>query len=158
MSKPLSGLLSQMSAPARTAAEARKAELLRDRPFAFIRAALGLLQGRVAEALGVSQVAISKLESRGDFHLSTLATFVRATGGQLKIRADYAGRSFSIVEADVGTKKPRFRVEDVLEDVSYQTAAPGWTTAGRVSMRSVTPKFVVAANDHQYADYACGAA
>lgn len=159
MSKPLSGLLSKMSAPARAAAEARKQELLRDRPFAFIRSALGLLQGRVAERLGVSQVAISKLEARGDFHLSTLASFIKATGGQLKIRADYPGCSFALVEVDGDWKKPRFRVDDAVGDALYQdSVASAWTSAGRVYMRTASARFVSSANDHQYVAYGCGVA
>ncbi len=50
-----------------------------------IRKALGLTQAQLAGELSMSQVNISKLENRKDFHLSTLRKYVEALGCELHI-------------------------------------------------------------------------
>ncbi len=55
---------------------------------AALRKARQLTQVQVAEALGISQGDVSKLEQRTDVLLSTLARFVEATGGRLRVVAD----------------------------------------------------------------------
>ena len=46
-----------------------------------LRERCGMSQAAVASAMGVDQAEISRLERRGDTHLSTLARFVGAVGG-----------------------------------------------------------------------------
>ena len=46
-------------------------------------------QAALAEKLGVSQAAISKLENSGDPKISTLAAYIEALGGRLKISAEF---------------------------------------------------------------------
>jgi DNA-binding XRE family transcriptional regulator len=61
----------------------------KERRLADLRKAIGLTQQQVAAELGVSQPEVSKLESRDTYLLETLARFVAATGGRLRIIAEY---------------------------------------------------------------------
>ena len=45
-----------------------------------------MTQTKMAEALGVNQGEVSKIEHRTDIYLSTLAGYVGALGGKLEIR------------------------------------------------------------------------
>lgn len=54
---------------------------------AELRQALGMSQEEVAKRAGVGQANISRIESRGDLKVSTLARIVEALGGSLSIRA-----------------------------------------------------------------------
>ena len=65
----------------------RKEELLADIPLEQLRAARQLTQTNLAQVLGVSQSAVSKLEKRADMYLSTLRSYIKAMGGQLEIQA-----------------------------------------------------------------------
>lgn len=53
-------------------------------------------QAEMAAALGTSQAAISKLEGRGDFLLSTLLSYVEALGGKASVKIDVEAGSFTI--------------------------------------------------------------
>ena len=48
-----------------------------------------LTQAEVAEAMGVSQQRVSAIESGGVAELATLADYIRALGGELKVIADF---------------------------------------------------------------------
>ena len=63
--------------------DARKATL------GELRRALGLTQAQLAEMLDLGQGDISRLERRRNLYLNTLARFVEATGGHLRITAVY---------------------------------------------------------------------
>ncbi len=52
---------------------------------AELRTFLGLTQAELAERIGVKQANISRIESREDIRLSTLATLVKAMGGHMTI-------------------------------------------------------------------------
>ena len=54
-----------------------------------LRKALRLTQVQIAAELGVNQPEISKLENRETFMVDTLARFVAATGGRLRLIAEY---------------------------------------------------------------------
>jgi DNA-binding XRE family transcriptional regulator len=54
-----------------------------------MRRAAGLTQADVAEAMGVSQQRVSAIESGAVAELSTLADYIRALGGELKVIADF---------------------------------------------------------------------
>lgn len=56
---------------------------------AELRQFLGLSQGELAERTGVRQANISRIESRGDLKVSTLAKLVAAMGASLSIRARF---------------------------------------------------------------------
>jgi len=54
-----------------------------------LRRALGLTQAQLAEMLDLGQGDVSRLERRRNLYLNTLARFVEATGGHLRITAVY---------------------------------------------------------------------
>jgi predicted transcriptional regulator len=58
-----------------------------------LRAALDVTQVQLANRLKVTQTAISRLESRKNWHLSTLSEYVEKLGGHLEIRAVFPERS-----------------------------------------------------------------
>ncbi len=68
-----------------------------------LRRAQELTQATVAEALGMTQSELSKVERRDDLRWSTLRRFVEATGGELHLIATYPGRS------PVELRTPNFR-------------------------------------------------
>jgi DNA-binding XRE family transcriptional regulator len=49
----------------------------------------GLTQAEVGEAMGVSQQRVSAIESGAVAELATLADYIRALGGELKVIADF---------------------------------------------------------------------
>ena len=56
---------------------------------AKVRKLRALAQATVAEAMGMDQSEISRLERRTDLLLSTLRRFVNATGGEIHLVASY---------------------------------------------------------------------
>lgn len=57
-----------------------------------LRKSLELTQLTVAEAMGMSQSELSRVERRDDIFLSTLGRFVSATGGRLTLTVEYEDR------------------------------------------------------------------
>jgi hypothetical protein len=70
---------------------------------AKVRKLRALAQATVAEAMGMDQSEISRLERRTDLLLSTLRRFVHATGGELRLVASYPDGD---VELLVGSSLP----------------------------------------------------
>ena len=66
---------------------------------AEVRKQLGLTQTTVAKAMGVSQSALSQLESQNDLQLSTHSRLVKALGGELDLIARFGDRSIMLAEA-----------------------------------------------------------
>lgn len=60
----------------------------------------GLTQVELAEVLQVTQAAVSKAESRGDMHLSSLADYVKAMGGELELVATFQNQKILISQFD----------------------------------------------------------
>jgi DNA-binding XRE family transcriptional regulator len=89
MAKKFRDLVAQMpeERQARIAAETRR--LIDEMPLQELRRALDLTQQQVAAALGINQVAVSKMESQTDMYVSTLRRFVEAMGGELRIVARF---------------------------------------------------------------------
>src|SRR5437660_4117501 len=76
--------------------EKRVRQSLASMPLDEIRKARQMTQAKLAEALGVNQGEISKIEHRTDIYISTLAGYVEALGGKLEIRAVFRGREMRI--------------------------------------------------------------
>ena len=57
-----------------------------------LRLALSLTQERMAETLGVGQDSISRLEKRSDLLISTLGSYVKGMGGELRLVAEFPDR------------------------------------------------------------------
>jgi DNA-binding XRE family transcriptional regulator len=64
-----------------------------------VRKQLGFTQTSVAKAMGVSQSALSQMESQDDLQLSTLRRLVKALGGELDIVARFGERSIVLVDS-----------------------------------------------------------
>lgn len=68
---------------------ARKFSELRAKMSPAARAASELTQENLASVLRVKQSEISKIERRTDMYLSALASYVKAMGGTLELRAAF---------------------------------------------------------------------
>lgn len=79
----------RMAPDARARADAKTREMLASMPLDELRTARELTQENLAEALGMTQAAVSKMERRTDMYISTLAKFIEAMGGKLEIRASF---------------------------------------------------------------------
>ena len=92
-----------MANPAAAAAEARQyAEITnRVQTLRAIRQARGLTQQQISAQLDISQAEVSRMERRNNLHLATLARFIRATGGRLRITAVFDDRETEISIGDI---------------------------------------------------------
>jgi transcriptional regulator with XRE-family HTH domain len=70
-------------------AAARTRELLGELLLSEIRKLAGKSQREVAEALGIKQPSLSKLEKQSDMQISTLRRIVSALGGELEVVAKF---------------------------------------------------------------------
>jgi DNA-binding XRE family transcriptional regulator len=95
MAKKLDDVLSALPAKRQTKIIARAAELatLRD-----LRIAASQTQADMAQALGVRQDTISRLEQRSDMLLSTMRRYVEAMGGQLDLVVKFPNRPSVVIE------------------------------------------------------------
>jgi DNA-binding transcriptional regulator YiaG len=82
-------LRAKMSPEARARSEAKTREMIAEMPLHELRQAKHLTQMHLAELLGVKQASISKMESRTDMYVGTLARVIEAMGGELEIRARF---------------------------------------------------------------------
>jgi transcriptional regulator with XRE-family HTH domain len=73
----------------RQRAAARTQELLGELLLSEIREMAGKSQSQVAEALGIKQPSLSKLEKQSDMQISTLRRIVNALGGELEVIARF---------------------------------------------------------------------
>jgi DNA-binding XRE family transcriptional regulator len=87
----------------RTHALAEEELTLRD-----LRQAHELTQERMASLLGVKQESISRIERRTDLLLSTLASYIEAMGGHLKLVAEFPNRNLVVIKtlADIEGPAP----------------------------------------------------
>ncbi len=65
----------------------RTRELLTEVFLSELRAMSGKSQRQLAQALGIKQPSLSKLENQDDMQISTLARIVETLGGELRIMA-----------------------------------------------------------------------
>lgn len=63
-----------------------------------LRQAQDLTQVQLAETLGVQQATVAKYEKQTDLLLSTLARYVSALGGTLKLTVEFPGRPPVLIE------------------------------------------------------------
>jgi len=96
MARKFSELTQDFSSERRERIETKKGALREDMELAELRQALSLTQSTLADALGVQQAEISKIENRTDVFVSTLRRFIQAMGGELEIRAVFPDRSVTI--------------------------------------------------------------
>lgn len=89
---------------ARAVAAAREALTDADREYAMglgaLRQALGLTQVELAKRLEVTQGNVAQIEKRGDLLVSTLASYLHAIGGEVRIVVQFPGGHAIEVELD----------------------------------------------------------
>ena len=90
MAITLSDKMKKLPAARRKKVEARAAELIAEEmSLRELRQAHRLTQIRMAEALGIGQEGVSRLEKRTDLLIPTLRSYVEAMGGSLSIIAKF---------------------------------------------------------------------
>ena len=89
MARKFSELRAKMSPAARAQSEREFRQMVEEMPLRSLRAARELTQEKLAKVLRVKQSEVSKIERRTDMYLSTLASYVKAMGGTLEIRAAF---------------------------------------------------------------------
>ncbi|GHU71192.1 transcriptional regulator [Spirochaetia bacterium] len=89
MAKKFSTLFEKMSPEAQQEVNLEAQKILESMPLNELRQARGLSQEMLAEALGIQQPAIAKMERRTDMYISTLRSHIKAMGGELEITAHF---------------------------------------------------------------------
>jgi DNA-binding XRE family transcriptional regulator len=87
MARKFKELEEKMPAEARARVKARANKLLQEMALDELRAAREMTQTSLARILEVGQSEVSKIENRTDMYISTLASYVKAMGGDLEICA-----------------------------------------------------------------------
>jgi transcriptional regulator with XRE-family HTH domain len=80
----------------RDRAATRTRELLGELLLSEIRERAGKSQRQVADALGIKQPSLSKLENQSDMQISTLRRIVNALGGELEVSARFPAGTVKI--------------------------------------------------------------
>ena len=91
MPKSLNEVIAALPPESQEKIERRARELVRQTSLRNLRKALGITQKQLAEALKVSQAAVSKQERRKEIQVSTLHEVVEAMGGHVEIFARFPG-------------------------------------------------------------------
>lgn len=78
------------------AAKAKAKDIMAEMLLVEIRKEVGLTQEHLADALGIKQPSLSKLESQDDMQISTLQRLIQALGGQLELIAHMPGGDIRI--------------------------------------------------------------
>ncbi|AFZ26955.1 Helix-turn-helix protein [Cylindrospermum stagnale PCC 7417] len=96
----LSDIMAKLPPARRAKIEARTQELIAENmTLQDIRKAKKLTQESMAEILGIRQDSVSRMEKRADLLLSTLRSYVKAMGGELKLVAEFPDRPPVIISA-----------------------------------------------------------
>ncbi|KVN93468.1 helix-turn-helix domain-containing protein [Burkholderia ubonensis] len=95
MAKKLDDVMAELPAARRAKIERRAQELasLKD-----LRQAVEKTQVDLAQALGVGQDTISRLEQRSDMLLSTLRRYIEGMGGKLELVAQFPNRPPVVID------------------------------------------------------------
>jgi transcriptional regulator with XRE-family HTH domain len=89
----LKNRLSKLPAARRKKIEKRANDLIaQEMTLRDLRKALELTQADIASKLHMNQEAVSRLERRSDLLLSTLVSYIKAMGGELKLTAKFPNR------------------------------------------------------------------
>lgn len=93
MGSTLQEKIDQLTPEQKAEVEARADELiLEELSLRALRKGLKRTQTDVAEALGIGQDTVSRLESRCNIMVSTLDRYIRAIGGEVSIVAEFPDR------------------------------------------------------------------
>ena len=93
MGRTLDEVMAGLSEERRSAIEAKAGELLQEvEGLRALRVLAERSQEQLADALGIKQPSVHKIERQADLYLSTLRRFVEAAGGTLELRVNLPGR------------------------------------------------------------------
>ena len=93
MGRSHSEIMASLPAVRRRRIEARTQELVAEvEGLKALRQLTERSQEQMAEALGVKQPSVHKMERQTDLYLSTLRRFVEAAGGTLELRVELPGK------------------------------------------------------------------
>jgi transcriptional regulator with XRE-family HTH domain len=93
MAKAFDRLTKTWSAERLARVDARAKQLIAEEmTLRDLRKALALSEQHLAKTLGIGQEHVSRLERKSDMLLSTLASYVRAMGGDLRLLAEFPDR------------------------------------------------------------------
>ena len=94
MPRTLDEIIDALPPEQRDAVNARAAELIAEvEGLKALRALAERSQQQIADALGVKQPSVHKVEQQTDLYLSTLRRFVEAAGGTLELRVQLPGQA-----------------------------------------------------------------
>jgi transcriptional regulator with XRE-family HTH domain len=83
----------------------RTQELLAELLLSEVRQLTGKSQQQVAQALGIKQPSLSKLEKQSDMQISTLRKIVTALGGELEVLAKFPKGTVKIDQFDPSPRR-----------------------------------------------------
>ncbi|HUY88468.1 MAG TPA: helix-turn-helix transcriptional regulator [Pirellulales bacterium] len=78
----------------------RAQELLGELLLSEVRQLTGKSQRQIADALGIKQPSLSKLEKQADMQISTLQKIIKALGGELQVLAKFPKGTVKIDQFD----------------------------------------------------------
>ena len=113
MGRTLSKKIDQLPPNLKAEVESRAAELiLEEMSLRALRTGLKRTQKELADALGVGQDTVSRLENRCNIMVSTLERYIKAIGGEVSIVAEFPDRppvklSFSEMSKDMETNRKK---------------------------------------------------
>lgn len=96
MAKKFNDLFNKLPDETKARVEQRVSETVEEILLSEMRKMAGFTQNELAEKIGVSQSALSQIESQSDLHLSTLSKLVAALGGELELHVKYQGKDLKI--------------------------------------------------------------
>ncbi|MBI2825393.1 MAG: helix-turn-helix transcriptional regulator [Planctomycetia bacterium] len=99
----------------REKAARRAQELLGELLLSEVRELTGKSQRQVADALGMKQPSLSKLEKQKDMQISTLQKIVKALGGELEVFAKFPKGMVKIDQFEAHRKKQRYHGPEELQ-------------------------------------------
>ena len=97
----------------RARAARRTQELLGELLLRELRQVVGKSQRQLAEALGIKQPSLSKLEKQSDMQISTLRKIVKALGGELEVLAKFPKGTVKIDQFDPAPRRKRGGSEEL---------------------------------------------
>ncbi len=88
-----------------------------------LRKAKEMTQVQLAKTLGIQQATVAKYERQSDLLLSTLTSYVRAMGGNLKLMVEFPGKEPVALEGLGDTEEPRRRRRAAREERQIEARA-----------------------------------